>query len=144
MFDYSAMSNRDLGDLITYLKEIPPVDKKFSVASYGPMIPIFPALGVFTPAANIDHRNTTRATDVVPGTSVEYGEYLFTTCAQCHGESFARTLKNWKKEDFIKTFNTGVLPNGKYFGRTMSSNIIMEMSDAELTSLWLYVSNDSH
>ena len=53
MFDYSTMSDQDLGDLIAYLKQIPPVDTNYPVMSYGPLIPIVLAVGLFTPAAEM-------------------------------------------------------------------------------------------
>ncbi|HYV91667.1 MAG TPA: hypothetical protein VE978_07790 [Chitinophagales bacterium] len=143
MFDYSTMSDKDLGDLIAYLEQAPPVDKNFPPATYGPLIPVFPALGVFMPAARINHQNISHAIGAVPGASADYGRYLFTTCVQCHGESFAHSMKQWKEDDFISTFNTGTLPNGKYFGSTMSSKTITEMNDTELTALWLYLQNPS-
>jgi hypothetical protein len=46
--------------------------------------------------------------------------------------------KNWKEEDFIRTFNTGVLPDGRQLGPTMSSKTFNEMNDTELAALWLY------
>jgi cytochrome c553 len=143
MFDYSTMSDNDLGDLIAYLKQIPPVDKNFPAAIYGPLIPVFPAIGVFTPVVKMN-QHSTHAGDAVPGVSAEYGKYLFTTCAHCHGAGFAHSMKNWKKDDFIRTFSTGTLPNGKYFGSTMSSKTITKLNDTELTALWLYVVNGKH
>jgi mono/diheme cytochrome c family protein len=144
MFDYSTISDQDLGDLIAYLKQIPPVDKNFPAISYGPLIPVFPALGIFSPATTMNHQNKTHPAYVPNSASPEYGRYLFTTCAQCHGAGFAHTMKNWKQDDFIRTFKSGTLPNGKFFGSTMSSNTITEMNDTELAALWLYVANSKH
>lgn len=138
MFDYSKMSDRDLGDLVAYLKQIPPSDSNFPETNYGPLVPIFSEIGLFTPSAEqIDHI-TPRVSDPIPGATVEYGGYLSTICFECHGNSAGNAVKQWKQDDFIHTFNTGVLPDGKQLSPTMSSDAIREMNDTELTALWLY------
>jgi hypothetical protein len=138
MFDYSTMSDQDLGDLIAYLKQIPPVDTNYPEMSYGPLIPIVPAVGLFTPAAELINHDAPRPAEPAPGATKEYGGYLSSICSGCHGKGIANALKNWKQEDFIRTFNTGVLLNGKQLGPTMSSNTFREMNDMELAALWLY------
>lgn len=136
----STMSNSDLGYLIAYLEQIPPVDSELPAIKYGPFIPILPALGIFTPAAELIDHNAPRPTDSAPGATIEYGRYLSAICAECHGAGIATAIKNknWKQEDFIRTFNTGVLPDGRQLGSTMSSKTINELDDTELAALWLY------
>jgi cytochrome c553 len=134
----SAMSNQDLGDLIAYLKQIPPVDSELPAIKYGPFIPILPALGIFTPEAELIDHNAQHPVDPEPGATVEYGKYLSAICAQCHGDGISNAVKSWKQEDFIRTFNTGVLPGGRQLGPTMSSKTFSELNDIELSALWLY------
>ncbi len=138
MFDYSTMSDQDLGDLIAYLKQIPPVDTNYPEMSYGPIIPIVPAVGLFTPAAELINHDAPRPAEPPPGATKEYGKYLSAICAGCHGNSIARVVEKWNQEEFILTFNTGVLPDGRQLGPTMSSNTFREMNDTELAALWLY------
>ena len=138
MFDYSTMSDQDLGDLIVYLKQIPPVDTNYPEIHYGPVIPIAPAIGIFTPAAELIDHNAPHPTDPNPDATIEYGKYLSAICAGCHGSGIARVLKKWNQEDFIRTIHTGVLPDGRQLGPTMSSNTFREMDDMELSALWLY------
>jgi mono/diheme cytochrome c family protein len=141
MFDYSTMSDQDLEDLIAYLKQLPAIDTNYPEMRYGPIVPIFSEVGLFTPAAEqIDH-GTPRPEDPVPGATVEYGRYLSAICTSCHGNGIGNVVKTWKQEDFIHTFHTGVLPDGKQFGPTMSSGTFHEMTDTELTALWLYFTN---
>jgi mono/diheme cytochrome c family protein len=142
MFDYSTMSDQDLGDLIAYLKQISPVDTNYPEMSDGPVLPIVAAAGLFPPAADkIDHDGP-RPVDPTPGARVEYGEYLSAVCTACHGNLIGSVVKNWKQDEFIHTFQTGVLPDGKPFGPTMSSNIFREMTNTELNALWLYFTSD--
>ena len=139
----SSMSDQDLGDLIAYLKQIPPVDSELPTIRYGPLIPLLPALGIFTPAAELLDHNAPHSADPAPGATAEYGRYLSAICAECHGAriAIATKSKNWTQEDFIRTFNTGVLPDGRQLGPTMSSKTFHEMNDMELAALWLYFTN---
>jgi len=138
MFDYSTMSDHDLGDLIAYLKQVPPVDANYPEIRYGPIVPVVSNIGILTPAANrIDH-GTLHPADPTPGTTVEYGGYLSVICTACHGNSIGNSVKTWKQEEFIRIFRTSVLSDGSQFGPTMSSDTFREMTDTELTALWLY------
>jgi cytochrome c553 len=143
MNDYSILSDRDLGDLIAYLKQIPPVDSDQSARSYGPLLPIFPAIGLFTPAADAMDHNAPRPTDPALGATKEYGKYLVGICTGCHNKAIANGLSKWSREDFVRAFRSGVLPNGTRFGSTMSSKTFSEMNDTELSALWLYMQNTS-
>jgi mono/diheme cytochrome c family protein len=134
----STMNDQDLGDLIAYLKQIPPVGAESPAVSYGPLIPIAPALGIFTPAAELIDHNAPRPTDPAPEATVEYGKYLSAICAECHGKGIATAVKKWNREVFIRTFHTGLLPDGKQLGPAMSSKTFSEMNDMELSALWLY------
>jgi hypothetical protein len=143
MYDYfSAMSDQDLGDLIAYLKQIPLVDSDIPAMHYGPIIPIFPALGMLKPAAELIDHSAPRPADTIPGATKEYGKYLSAICTGCHGNGIGNVVKKWKQEEFIHTFNTGVLPDAKQLGPTMSSDTFRKMNDMELTALWLYFTND--
>jgi mono/diheme cytochrome c family protein len=44
MYNYSTMSDQDLGDLIAYLKQIPPVDSRYPDMQLRPIVPIVPAI----------------------------------------------------------------------------------------------------
>jgi len=139
MYDYySTMSDQDLGDLIAYLKQIPPVDSEYPATHFGPILAVAPAVGLFTPAAELIDHGAPRPANPVPGATKEYGRYLSAICVECHGKYVAGKLENWKQDDFIRALQTGVLPDGKQLGPTMSSNTFREMNDMELTALWLY------
>src|SRR4030095_212760 len=118
-------------------KQIPPVDTNYPEMRFGPILPILPAVGLFPPAAEqIDH-SAPRPVDPTPGATVEYGGYLSAICTGCHGNSIGNVVKKWKQEEFIHTSHTGILSDGKQFGPTMSSDTFREMTDTELTALWI-------
>jgi hypothetical protein len=78
----------------------------------------------------------------MPGATVEYGAYLSAVCTACHGKSTGYAVNQWEQEEFIHTFQRGVLPDGRQFGPTMSSNTFRAMNDTELNALWLYFTGD--
>ncbi|RPI93149.1 MAG: cytochrome c [Chloroflexi bacterium] len=138
MYDYSTMSDQDLGALIAYLKQIPPVDAEYPAMRYGPILPIAPAIGLLTPAAEgIDH-NASHPADPAPGATVAYGKYLSTICAECHGTSLGDKLKGWEQKDFIRAIQTAVRPDGESFSSSAHLKTFSQMNDTELSALWLY------
>ena len=141
MFDYSTMSDQDLGDLIAYIKQVPPVDSSYPEMEFGLITPLVSNIGLLTPAAErIDH-NAPHPADPTPDTTAEYGKYLSSTCTACHGSSVGNLVNSWEQEEFINTFKSSILPNGRAFGPTMSSSVFTEMTDTELTALWLNFTN---
>ena len=141
MFNYSTMGDQDLGDLIAYLQQLPPIDTNYPEMKDGPVLPIAAAAGLLPPVAEqIDHV-APRPADPIPSATAEYGRYLSAICTACHGQFIANTVKNWSEEDFIQALHTGVLPDGKQFGPTMLSSTFREMTATELTALWLYFTN---
>ena len=136
---YSTMSDRDLGDLLAYLKQIPPVAAVYPALSFGAIIPVAPALGIMTPMAELIDHSASRPAEPVPGPTQEYGAYLIATCTHCHSQNFGGKLATWQQDDFIRAVQTGVLPNGKQIGKAMPLKTYSEMNDTELTALWLYV-----
>jgi mono/diheme cytochrome c family protein len=139
MYDYFwTMSDQDLGDLIAYLKQIPPVDSDYALLHIGPIIAAAPAVGLFTPATELINHNAPRPADPLPGATIEYGKYLSAICFKCHSSNLAGNLAEWKQDDFIRALQTGVRPNGKQFGPAMPLKTYGELNDVELTALWLY------
>jgi cytochrome c553 len=138
MGDYSSLSDQDLGDLMAYLKQVSPVDTTVSEPQFGPVFPIAPAVGIFAPAAERIAHDAPRPADPTPGATQEYGRYLSVICSECHGNSVARKLGSWNRDDFMRAFRSGYLSNGKKLGPIMSSQTFRELSDLELTALWLY------
>jgi mono/diheme cytochrome c family protein len=139
MYNYSTMSDQDLGDLFAYLKQLHPVDSNQPPMRLGVIHPIGSALGLEIPAAErIDH-NAPHLASVASGATIENGKYLSAVCTECHkAKNIGTALRDWTQDDFIRAFHTGVLPNGKQLNRAMPLKTYGEMSIDELTALWLY------
>ena len=140
MYDYSTMSDQDLGALIAYLKQVPSVNSHHPAMRLGPILPIASAVGLLTPAAErIDH-DTPRRAAPAPGSTIEYGQYLSVLCTECHGSqlnNLASAVDNWQENDFTRAFQTGLSPDGSQFNPAISR--FGEMTDTELSALWLYL-----
>ncbi len=139
MLDYSTMSDHDLGVLIAYLKQLPPVDSEYPEMQLGPVIPLAPALGLYTPPAEVMDHNAPRPAEPMPGATTEYGKYLFAICRECHTERVANDLNDWTQQDFTRALHTGILRSGKNLPAAMRSRNFEELNDTELAALWLYL-----
>lgn len=151
---YYRFSDTDLGAIIAYLKQIPPVDNQLQETTIGPMARMFilqdPSI---LPAQVIDHSGP-RPPNPQPGVTAAYGEYLAAVCIICHGENLAGEegaggglnltpagdLGDWTEEDFINTLRTGNTPEGEVLDEElMPWKSLGKMTDDELKAIWLYL-----
>jgi mono/diheme cytochrome c family protein len=163
-FEYSRISDEDLALMIAYLESLPEVDQSEHYPEQSPKLVARILLATrqvpLMSATQIDH--TLRPSASIPAVvSVEYGEYLATTCTGCHKSDFsggarigsdpanpapanltpAGHLANWTQEDFINTLRTGVTPAGKTLDpEFMPWPITARMTDDELAAIWIYLS----
>lgn len=158
--DYNALSDKDLGDLVAYIRSLPPVDHDLPSRRLGPMGRMLLLRGELQPVAeSIDHE---REQDEAPprGATVAYGAYLANVCMGCHGEGFsggripgdppdshpagnltpddATGIGTWTEEEFIETIRTGVNPRGHELGEGMPWEAIAQYGDDELQALYRY------
>ena len=156
------LTDEDLGELIAYLKSLPPVDNELPGTIPGPLGRVMLALGQLPSEATvpdvieIDHDGP-RPLAPQPGVTLEYGEYLVLTCTVCHGPHFnggiIRTdaeylspnltpggeLHFWSEAQFIATLRTGVTPSGHLLKKVMPWKFFGQMTDEELKAVWLYL-----
>ena len=160
--NFYYLSDEDLGALIAYLKSLPPVDNELPSTAPGPLGRVMLALGQFPPEATapdvlvIDHDGL-RPVVPEPGVTLEYGEYLASTCALCHGANFnGGTIRTdaeylvpnltpggevafWSEDDFMRTLRTGVTPGGHQLKDAMPWKYFGQMTDDELRAVWMYL-----
>ncbi|MGN6511335.1 MAG: c-type cytochrome, partial [Chitinophaga sp.] len=80
-YEYYKMSDHDLGNLIAYLKSVPPVNHQVPGHKLGPMGVVLTGLGKLPliPAEKIDHQYKPGQV-VQRGPTAEYGQYLSMSC----------------------------------------------------------------
>lgn len=158
--DYAHFSEADIGDLIAYLKSVPPVDRATVPLALGPVArALFVAGKIKVSADVIDHANIHPA-DVKPAVTLEYGKYVAVTCTGCHGENFSGGkidigppdwpkaanltphasghVASWTEDDFLKTIRTCTRPDGTTLDPVMP-RAFGQMNDTELKAVWMYL-----
>lgn len=155
-------SDRDLGEIIAYLKSIPPVGKEWPEPEFSPLGKILIGSGVMgniIEAGSVDH-NAVRPPGPSAGVTAVYGEYLtrVSGCRMCHGEHLTGNpnppdpeappvpslvagseVTFWSEEDFIRTIRTGAAPSGHVMGKSMPWKEFKNMTDDQLKAIWLYL-----
>jgi mono/diheme cytochrome c family protein len=163
--DFYYLSDDDLGDLLAYVKSIPPVDRSNEIAEnthltfLGNVVYGAGAFGNQLSATLIDQDNRPSSFPE-PGVTTEYGEYLVNVngCRACHGAQLAGgkpsepnsplapnltpggELIAWTDADFIQTLRTGVALSGHPLNpKFMPWPYKGRMTDDELKAIFLYL-----
>jgi cytochrome c553 len=158
---YNEINDADLGDLIAYLKSLPPQNNELPKPRMGPIARGLYASGKLPllPAEKIDH-DAPRPAAVPAGATVEYGKYLSVVggCTGCHRKNLAggpdaaappgsaepanltpTGLGSWSEQDFFTALRTGKRPDGKVLDSFMPWAMTAQMTDDEIRALWLYL-----
>jgi cytochrome c553 len=157
--DFAHFTERDMSDLIAYLKSVPEVDRERVPLSVGPVARVLLSLGKIKISANeIDHAASPAV--VTPGVTVEYGRYLAISCTGCHGANFSGgkidigppdwphaanltpdasgRLKDWSEADFIAALRTGKRPDGSVLSPVMPA-ALSGLNDVEMKAMWMFL-----
>ncbi len=158
---YSDLNQSDLGDIIAYMKTLPPSSQPGPPnGRTGPYLWNFvlknpqglPAIKM------IDHK-AIAAIPVGPDPNdiLAYGEYLALPCKSCHGDDFAGrpllerlrvpspnitpyNLDTWTEEVFFTAMREGILPDGTFIPQSlMPWEAIGQLTDDELHAIWVYL-----
>ncbi|HNO31572.1 MAG TPA: c-type cytochrome [Anaerolineales bacterium] len=162
--EFYYLSDEDLGDVIAYVKSIPPMDNEQPVSSLsfvGRIVMTLVKDLTFIPAELIPHE-AARPTAPEVGITPEYGAYLTQSCHVCHGPTMSggvipglpsswppapnltlgdgSVLPTWTKQDFITALRTGMTPSGvELRSQYMPWGSYKFMSDDELKAVWAYL-----
>lgn len=161
--EFFAIDNNDLGQMIAYLKSLPPVDNDLGESEVGPMARVLYTIGEFPllPAETIDH-DAPRQEAPPEGPTAEYGEYLATGCTGCHGEGFSggkipgtppewppasnltpekeTGIGDWSEQDFVTALRQGKLPDGSDINAEyMPISVTKHFKDHEITAMYKYL-----
>lgn len=162
--DFAGMSDRELSDIVSYIRTLPPVDRTMPAPEPGPLGDVLVATGQFRYSADLvpDHG----AAHVVepPGAgSPAFGAHLAQVCTGCHGPGLAGGpipggdpswppaanltpgpdgLAGWTEADFRRALREGVAKDGRHLRSPMDgiTRYGRAMTEAELDALWAYVS----
>ena len=162
--DFFRMSDRELSDLVSYIRSLPPVDKTVPAVSLGPVSKILIATGRFPLSAQLHPTQHEIAHAVLPPPEVPdamLGQHLAQTCSGCHGGEFAggkivegppdwppaanltpAGLSGWTYDDFRRALVDGRSKDGRTLRAPMSlmQKMAANMTEVELRALWAYFS----
>lgn len=146
---YHQLGDADMEAIIAYIQQVPPVDNELpasEVRTLGRLLsagPFDPGFEVNTEAARVDVP--------VVGVTAEYGEYLASLCAYCHGDDLMGMEQppgppgmlpspplvaagQWTLEEFMTAVRTGMRPNGVELKEEFMPRFT-KMTDEELAAL---------
>ena len=155
--DLYQISNQEMGQLIAFVKQYPPVDNIVPVKKVKPLGRVLTFLHKFPllPAEMIDH-NAVFKDKIEPSITAAYGSYLATTCRGCHGNnmkggpphapndpvipdiSSTGHPAKWQPQGFITAIRTGKTPEGKQLSDAMPWRYLT-FTDDELKAILLYL-----
>jgi mono/diheme cytochrome c family protein len=159
--DYSSMGDGDVGALIAYIRNLPPVDSQLPPSEIRPLGRILLAAGVLPPfaAEQIDH-NVKHDSAPPAGVTPEYGRYLAMNsgCIGCHGSGLSggpipgvppdfppaqnitpTGIGTWTDADFFRALREGKRPDGSAIDPFMPWMATRQMSDDEIKALLAYL-----
>jgi mono/diheme cytochrome c family protein len=161
--DFQLMSDQELGDIIAYIRSMPPVDNVVPQSSFGPLGKLLVATGQLKPSATLVDHNAAHAAYPPPATaSAEFGRHLAGVCTGCHGPDLsggpipggdpswppARNLTpdptglgGWTYDQFVRALRESQRPDGTPLREPMALFVpyANNMTDVELQALWAYL-----
>ncbi|MCB9344178.1 MAG: c-type cytochrome [Lewinellaceae bacterium] len=160
--DFQYFSDEHMGQMIAYLKTLPPVESNWVLPKTTLLCNILVQTGAFGDVLNaetIDH-NAPSHTAPERGATADYGNYLVKVggCRTCHGPELnggkdpnpeappgpnltpGGSLPSWGEDGFIKTMRTGSTPMGKDLnGEFMPWKSIGTLEDDQLQAIYTYL-----
>ena len=162
--DFRGMSDRELSDIVVYVRAHPPVDDTVEPVKLGPLGAVLLAVGQIQLSADMieDHGKPHPVEPPPTEASVAFGAHLATTCSGCHGTSFSggpvpgsppdwppaanltsdtQGLSGWTYDQFATTLRTGTKPDGTALRVPMSDMVpaAQRMTEVELQAIWAYL-----
>jgi mono/diheme cytochrome c family protein len=158
--EFVNLSDRELSDVVAYIRSVPPVDRDLGAVRFGP---IFTFLTATDPnllsAFKIDHAKTHPAEPPAQAASVELGSHIVQVCRGCHGPQLSggeiaadpnmpvvanltphpTGLQGWTETDFLRAMREGLRKDGTAIAPQMPWKSYRQMSDTELNALWAYL-----
>ncbi len=160
--DFFSMSDRELSDVVAYIRSLPPVNKEVPPITLGPLGKLLVATGQLPFSADVhptkhDIAHPPLPPDAVPDAT--FGKHLAQTCSGCHRMNFAggpivggppdwppaanltpAGLVDWTFDDFQRAMKEGISKNGVALRSPMAEMpaFAKNMTDIEMQALWAY------
>ena len=158
--DFVNLSDRELSDIVAYIRSHPPVDRDPGKVEFGPVLKFMMALGkIKLLAFDADHQAPHALHPPETAPTAEFGAHLVQACRGCHGGTLSggklagdpgmpivanltpheTGLKDWTEADFMRALRDGRRPDGSGISDFMPWKAYANMSDTELKAIWAYL-----
>lgn len=162
--DFAGMADRELSDIVAYIRSRPTVDAVVPPVALGPLGTVLVATGKLPLSADLIRDHASRHALVPPPAeaTVEFGRHLAAVCAGCHQGDFtggkvpggdpswppaanltpaADGLGGWSYEQFVGALREGRRLDGSALRAPMDmvAGYTRKMTDTELEALWMYL-----
>ena len=162
--DFQGMSDRELSDVIAYIRSVPPVDAEVPPVTLGPLGAVLVATGKIPLSADLirDHAGPHAALPPAEEANVEFGRHLANVCTGCHGQDLTGGkipggdpswpaaanltplgdgLGGWSYEQFAAALREAKRPDGTPLRAPMNgvTAYTARMTETELEALWMYL-----
>ena len=152
--EFIHLGREDLVALITYLKQLPPVDHSPAEQNVGPLARILHLVNEDFPLLHIEKVDHAMPLPEAPeaGINPEFGRYMAVSCQGCHGPDLASpvpgppntpppsnltVLGDWTEDDFMLAIRQGIRPTGDTLDSFMPR--CETPTDVELKAIWAYI-----
>ncbi len=158
--DYNRFTDSDIGALVAYLRQMPPVDGGAAVVQLPLPVRLLYAFGVVQDAAEkIDHRLPPQQ-PVAEGPNPAHGRYVANMCLGCHGEGLSggkipggppdwppaanltpgagSVMVAYDEQAFVRLMRTGTRADGSKVA-VMPFASLAQMSDTDLRAVFAYL-----
>ena len=156
---FTHLSDEDIGAVLAFLKQAPPVDREVPKSGFGPVGRALLAAGKM----NILVAGKTPRIDAPSSVSRDptpaYGKYLadISGCHGCHGYGLSggpvagppglppasnltpAGIGGWTEADLVRALREGKRRDGSQLDEFMPWKVFRGMTDAEIHALWLYL-----
>lgn len=158
--EYLNLSDRELSDMVAYIRSVPPVNRDVGTVTFGPIFSFMIASdpGVLIAYA-INHDKPHAIEPPAAASSAEMGEHIVQVCRGCHGLNLSggklpgdpnmpivanltpheSGLKSWREDDLIRAIREGVRKDGTAISEMMPWKAYRQMTDTEIKAMWAYL-----
>jgi mono/diheme cytochrome c family protein len=156
---FTHLSQEDLGAVIAFLKQAPPVDREVPKSGFGPVGRALLAVGKMNILVAGKTPRYDAPVSVPPDTTPAYGKYIadISGCHGCHGYGLSggrvagppglppasnltpAGIGEWTEADLVRALRDGKRPDGTQLDEFMPWKVFRGMTDAEIHALWLYL-----
>jgi cytochrome c553 len=156
--DFVRMTDQELSDIVTVLRNAPDVDRDPGATEFGPVLTMLIGTGQIAIAPVGEDVHEALPPAATPDAS--FGEHLAQTCVGCHRKDYSGGpivgappdwapaanltprpdgLGAWSYEDFERAVRQGKRPDGTELRAPMPWQALSKMSDTEVRALYDYL-----